>query len=510
MDPIESVQTALSEAAKLARIAERSARSDRARGRIAIASMKQRLEQLREDSADIRLRRSFLRYVPLSGFWTGSLDRREGEIRAAIADVKREGRKESAKVSEADAFILRAGKAADRVAKAERALDILGFPPAPVARSARALANSIVLFARSTSPASGAESRWLSDALDMTESAVAIVRDWARERARQEEAAARPSARPSPRRAIPVRPAAPALIAPSAPEKRIYLPIPSSLGPMARQGGALLDKEAPRGASGWYVTPEMDLSKVSRMLPLALRPDPSGLTFPPVPYRASGQSLAGLLSDTSWGHVRKTSYALSGRRCMVCGGRGEGGFLSEAVYPAGEGGPGVECHEVWDWKIPSEENGIGVQTLQKLLVVCRNCHVLFHSGFFMGRAREQGIEDKVAAAIEKRRMLITRMTRDQLSTSLAQSSEHLRKASGIDKWVLNLSHLSAQQFMQHHVPVVLEDNKASFPPERISGLAFETDSGRDFAARSAREVYSELLAEDAELTQTVVPFSRRS
>lgn len=507
MDPIEAVQTALSEAAKLARIAERSARSDRARGRVAVSSLRKRLDTLQEEAADIRLRRSILRYLPLSGLWTGGLARKGRDIQSAMSETRRAGKRELSRVSEAEHLIVRAGKTIDRVSKAERALDILGFPPGPVARSSRAIANKIVLFSRSTANAGEGGGSWVSDALDMCDSAVAVVRDWAKERARQEEAAkAAPSAPSRPR----IQSPAPAIVVPDRPEKRIYLPIPSTLGNLARGAGARLDREAPRGASGWYVTPDMDLSKVSKMLPIALRPEPSGLTFPPVPYRASGQSLAGLTTETTWKHVRSTAYALSGRRCAICGGRGEGGFLSEAVYPAGEGGPGVECHEVWDWKIPSEETGIGIQTLQRMLVVCRNCHVLFHSGFFMSRAREQGIEDKVAAAIEKRRMLITRMTREQLAGSLAKSSEHLRRASGIDKWVLDLSHLSAQQFMQHHVPVVMEDNKASFPPERIAGLAFETDGGRSFEARTAREVYSELLAEDAEITQTVVPFSRRS
>ena len=500
---LEPVRIALSEATKLARIAERVARGDRARSRVSVSEIKSRLEARQDAAADVRLRRSMLRYVPLSGPWRSSLDRKEREIKSSISSIKAEGREATARTAAAQEDIARAAKVLERLDRAERALVVLGLPPSSVAGAAKAVANRAVETRLSTALPRGGESRWASDALDICEAAVAVVRDWARDRARAD--ANRPAPAPVPPGPAGARPA----IASPGGERRIYLPIPSTLGRVAMDAGALVDRDAPKGASPWYVTPEMDLSKVSGMLPIAMRPQRSGLTFPPVPYRAAGQSLAALASETTWSHIRKTSYALSGRRCQICGGRGEGGFLAESVYPQGEGGVGVECHEVWDWKIPSESNGIGVQTLAKMLVVCRNCHVLFHSAFFLNRAREAGIEDKVAAAIEKRRMLITRMTRDELGASLAKSSEHLRKASGVDKWVLDLGHLSAQQFMQHHVPVIAEDNRASFPPERIAGLSFETDAGRSFEARTAAEVYADLLAEDAELTSVVVPFSRR-
>lgn len=467
-----------------------------------MSEIRLRLEKLQDASADLRFRKSMLRYVPLAGPWRNGYDRKVREIKSTISVLKSEGRDRKAIAASAEAALSRSAKVLERLDRAERALDILGIPPRDLALSAKSLANRIVAMKRTTATAKGGEGQWAQMALDVAESVVSLVRDWAKERAKAEESLARPSTTPSPV-------VKPGLVVGDRQERRIYLPIPSTLGVMARDAGARLDAEAPKGASPWYVTPDMDLTRVSGMLPIALRPQPSGLTFPPVPYRAAGQSLAAMASETTWSHIRKTSYALSGRRCQVCGGRGEGGFLAESVYPKGEGGAGVECHEVWDWKVPSEANGIGVQTLKKMLVVCRNCHVLFHSAFFLNRAREGGIEDKVAAAIEKRRMLITRMTRDQLGASLAQSSEHLRKASGVDKWVLDLGHLSAQQFMQHHVPVIMEDNRASFPPERIAGLDFETDAGRSFQARTASEIYSDLLSDDPELTSVVLPFSRR-
>jgi hypothetical protein len=189
--------------------------------------------------------------------------------------------------------------------------------------------------------------------------------------------------------------------------RRLYLPIPRSLDAAAARAGAFRDADAPQGASPWFVPPGSPLGPFRNLLPLAARPGAAGLSFPPVPMKAAGQNLWGILDPDSWGHIRRQAYAAAGRRCVICGGR-SGGFLAERLYEEGERRHPIECHEVWDWRIPRESDGIGVQSLRKLLVVCRDCHPMFHSGFFQRRARELGIAGEVAEAIEKRRMVVNR------------------------------------------------------------------------------------------------------
>ncbi len=119
---------------------------------------------------------------------------------------------------------------------------------------------------------------------------------------------------------------------------------------------------------------------------------------------------------------------------------------------------------------------------------------MFHSGFFLRRAKELGIAGEVADAIEKRRMVVNRQTRAEMAAGVEAGTDTLRKAAGVDAWILDLSHLAAQGYMQRHAPVVAEGNAAGMPPERIAGIAFETDAGREFPARPAGEIYREILA----------------
>ena len=130
---------------------------------------------------------------------------------------------------------------------------------------------------------------------------------------------------------------------------------------------------------------------------------------------------------------------------------------------------------------------------------------MFHSAFFMRRARAEGIADEVAAAIEKRRMLVTRQTRAQLSAGLAAAAENLARASGVDTWVVDLSHLSSQGFMANANPVLLESNEAGLPPERVAGLSFVTDRGRSFPQRTVDEILSGLRRRDVEREATASP-----
>ncbi len=67
--------------------------------------------------------------------------------------------------------------------------------------------------------------------------------------------------------------------------------------------------------------------------------------------------------------------------------------------------------------------------------------------------------------------------------------------------------------MAHATVTMMEGNRAGLPAERIAGIDFTTDSGRDFQARSAQSIVAELTdtleQRWQQETSTVVPFRKR-
>jgi len=373
-----------------------------------------------------------------------------------------------------DRSLARADRLAVLLRKAQKAIGELGPVPKEIEDKAADLDFRVGRLLES-----GSGEAWVARALDEAETAVALVRDWARFRMRAQAAVAAPSV---------------SRVARKGPARRIYLPIPHSMAAAAKERGALRDEAAPRGTSPWYVTTDSDLSGVRNLLPLAYR-GKTTFEFPPIPYKASGQNLWGFFDKDSWNRIRSASYAQSGHRCVICGGRG--GFIADKVMEESDRRHGVDCHEVWDWQVEDPATGVGVQKLERLLVVCANCHACFHSGYFTRRARDVGLEDEVRDFIEKRRMLINRVDADQLREDLDRTKTELLRIQGVDKWVIDLEGLGRQQFMADHVPVLRERNAAGVTAAHIAGLAFETDAGESFPARDAREIYEELAGVSA-------------
>jgi len=278
-------------------------------------------------------------------------------------------------------------------------------------------------------------------------------------------------------------------------KSRIYLPIPVSMRQVAKRMGAKYDPDAPPG-SRMYVPVEADLDPFERMLPLSFRKKPPKLLFPPIRPRAAGQAIWGVFDRQTWDHIRTSAYDRTGRRCMLCG--KWSGSMRQRLFPEqGKAGP-VECHEVWDWKTVDLSEGIGVQKLKALLVLCFECHAVFHERFMVAAGRKVGLADEVASFIEARRLALTRLEPEELQRSLERSRREWETQNGIDNWVLDLSHLASQDFMAHAQPVVPERNPAGIRPENIAGIAFVTDAGREFPARPAAEIVGEILSDTSQ------------
>lgn len=124
---------------------------------------------------------------------------------------------------------------------------------------------------------------------------------------------------------------------------------------------------------------------------------------------------------------------------MLCG--KQSGTMKSRIFPEsahGRTGP-VECHEVWDWTVPDEVIGVGVQRLKALLVVCFECHAVFHGSFMVEAARRAGLGTEVESFIEARRRVLTRMTSSELADSLSRTEAEFASQSTVGEWVMDLS-----------------------------------------------------------------------
>lgn len=86
------------------------------------------------------------------------------------------------------------------------------------------------------------------------------------------------------------------------------------------------------------------------------------LTVELVPSTSWFSNLRSELSKEDWDRLRRLVYERAGRRCEICGQRGQ-------QHP-------VECHEVWEY-----DDKRRVQRLAGLVALCPACHEAKHMGY---------------------------------------------------------------------------------------------------------------------------------
>lgn len=368
-------------------------------------------------------------------------------------------------------------------------------PPAELLPELRTACNRVLILTQRR------DRHKVKDLQAMAETLLKCVDRWAEESAAVHRIAERESAPGSSRGApsyrpiggvvVPIRPD----IRPPAP--RIYLPIPLKMERTAIGRGARLDGSL-TSASRVFLTPEDDLKPFMRMLPLAYRNSGARLHFPPIAAKAVRHNVWSMFDGDTWDRIRHAAYEGAGRRCIVCGGR-SGWIQRRILGPESKGG--VEAHETWAWKVDDPASGIGLQTLDRLMTVCPDCHAMFHESFIVDKARDLGLQDEAIERIRERQQLVNRMDQHQLEALLEADRESWEATNGIDNWIIDLSHLST------HVSAGLEpvfriNNEAGVAPEQIGGIAFQTDDGRSFPARPAEDIYQ------AELRRAEQSFKR--
>jgi 5-methylcytosine-specific restriction endonuclease McrA len=449
-------------------------RDAKERARLAVAEFKVS-NGLRRNAARKVAQFEFLRPVPLLGSAVLSpleFDLAEADRRARAARTRAERllkRVEEAALQRRDL-----GRLLARSNHAHAACAHLGSPPLFVRQAFEALGSTIASLVRRS------ETRRIEDVRKAAVGLIEFVEGWAAAAARIQREAVRPP--PSD---------VPAVLRTVSTE-RIWLPISWNRRREAIALGAKVDMSAGKG-SDLFVTGSQDLRPFQRMLPLihrSRRPEP--FAFPPIAAKAAGQNLWTLFDKATWDHVRTTNYARSGFRCVLCG---------EQNARAADGGSGrgpVDAHEVWSWSMPDDDPsaGIGIQRLERIMTLCPACHACFHASNATTRARRDARFEEAAAFIRQRQMDINGMSAEELDGHLARSAEDWDRTRGVDRWILDLSHLAAQDYMADADPVFLAGNPAGFAPEDVAGLAFTADDGRRFPARDAQTLQQSLL-EDA-------------
>lgn len=279
---------------------------------------------------------------------------------------------------------------------------------------------------------------------------------------------------------------------------RIYLPIPIQSRQTAAKLGAQYDENGGRGSRMFVQGGSKAATnhRLQGMLPHLYRDEKQrSFSFPKLPERGYGQNLRNALSDETWSLVRSSLTAATGNRCMICGGRG-GKILDSFPKKDQFRRDKVECHEVWEWEVPDEEVPVGIQRLKEILVVCVDCHMMFHEDIALDKVRSAGQDvSMVQEDLRKCMQVVNEWTEDDLEAHLADREQAAEKNAAVDEWIVDLSYLSQQDALKNQVPIVLGEAQSGVSPDMIAGIEFRTEDGELHPAQDAREIYEAAMAE---------------
>ena len=216
------------------------------------------------------------------------------------------------------------------------------------------------------------------------------------------------------------------------PDRQALL-VPEHLIGQARDLGATWDREV----KVWSV-PAEDAGSIPRaMLPLRDRP---GLKAPYmridlIPETSWGCNVRALMPKADWkAFARKHVYAVTGRVCIVCGGRGP-------QWP-------VEADEVWRF-----DDNTHVQTLHRILPLCPACHEVRTAGFATSQGRYENVARHLA--------FIDRIPVAQARRTIDKALKKWERRS-MREWRIDYSH------MQDRYGITLKHDQAAFDEANMS------------------------------------------
>jgi hypothetical protein len=276
-------------------------------------------------------------------------------------------------------------------------------------------------------------------------------------------------------------------------EERIWLPIPFSMQSQAVALGAKQDFSL-KGASRFYVMVGEPLARFNALLPHAFRETRPKLKFSTIRSTAQRQNLWSFMDQLSWDHIRNVNYSMTGKRCILCG-KQSGNFVRKLEPDKPNKVGTVECHEVWNFTRPDPDIPVGIQSLERIMVVCFDCHMCFHDEIARGKAFKIGegdFEREVQRYLTKRRSFLTRT--NPKDVALEMQAEHARLADHKDvtTWVVDLSKLAKQDYMYGQTPTLLSNNPAGVKASQLAGLTFKDEAGVVHPAKNPERLYQEV------------------
>lgn len=276
--------------------------------------------------------------------------------------------------------------------------------------------------------------------------------------------------------------------------KRIWLPIPSSMSSQAKALGAKLDPSVKgEGASPFYVEVGDPLAKFNSLLPHAFRETRPKLKFASIRQGAARQNLWSFFDKLSWDHIRNVNYSATGRRCILCG--KQGGSLQKRLEPEKKNkAASVECHEVWNWSRPDPDIPVGIQSLERIMTLCFDCHMSFHDDVAHGKAMRAGDEQfarQVQGYLIKRRAFLTHADPQAVALEMKEETALLDAHRGVTTWIVDLTKLAKQDYMYGQTPTLIEDNPAGVKPSQIAGITFRDGDGTVHKAVTPERLYQD-------------------
>lgn len=137
------------------------------------------------------------------------------------------------------------------------------------------------------------------------------------------------------------------------------------------------------------------------------------LNFEFVPDGCWYSNLRTILSKAQWDFIRNDAKERAGGKCMICGRKCSN----------------LEAHERWSY---DEENGI--QKLEDVVAVCKECHGVIHMGFTqLKRDNVEKYEDHF--------MRVNDCSYAEYRAALNQANIDHRRRNKVNEWKLNLNYL---------------------------------------------------------------------
>lgn len=136
------------------------------------------------------------------------------------------------------------------------------------------------------------------------------------------------------------------------------------------------------------------------------------LNFELVPDGCWYSNLRTLLSKKQWDFLRADAQARANGKCMICG----------------KDTKRLEAHERWSY---NEEKG--VQKLEDVVAVCKDCHSVIH----IGRTQLKGDVERA----EKHFMSVNGCSYVEYRKALGKANERHRQLNLVSEWKLDLTWL---------------------------------------------------------------------